>query len=172
MSSLLWASSTQVSGTGEDWTTSHRIPLLRGAVPLLGSMVGLDPVLRQESASKRVQSMEPFFQALLHPLFTTQASILLLRVCALPKLNFTCRTLPSKLTLPACAAFDENVLGAAMTALRLNKNSLPAEALSLLTLPLCHGGFGLRSMVAIELRSALAEAKAPPLRASGARVRR
>ena len=76
-SSLLWASSTQVPGSVEDWTNSHRIPLLRGAVPLLGSVVGLDPVLRQESASKRVQSMEPFFQALLHPLFTTQATILL-----------------------------------------------------------------------------------------------
>ena len=35
-----------------------------------------------------------------------------------------------------------------MTELRLDKNSLPGEALSLLTLPLRHGGFGLRSMVA------------------------
>jgi hypothetical protein len=69
-------------------------------------------------------------------------------VCALPKLTFTCRTLPSTLTSSACAAFDRLVMGAAMATLRLNENSLPEEALTLLTLPLRHGGFGLRSMVA------------------------
>ena len=110
-------------------------------------MVGLNPLLRQQSASDRVKSMEPFFRALLHPLFTTQATFLLLRVCALPKLNFTCRTLPSTLTSPACAAFDRLVMDAAMATLRLNEDSLPEEALTLLTLPLRHGGFGLRSMV-------------------------
>jgi hypothetical protein len=92
--------------------------------------------------------MKPFFQALLHPLFNTQATFLLLRVCALPKLNFTCRTLPSKLTSSACASFDQFVQSAAMTTLRLDKESLSKEVLTLLTLPLRHGGFGLRSMVA------------------------
>jgi len=50
-SSLLWVSGTQVSGVAEDWTRSHNIPLLRGAAPLLGSMVGSDPALRRQSAS-------------------------------------------------------------------------------------------------------------------------
>jgi len=147
-SSLLWASESQVPDVVEDWAHSHHIPFLRGAVPLLGSMVGLDPQLRRQSASDRVRSMEPFFQALLHPLFTTQATFLLLRVCALPKLNFTCRTLPSKLTSPACSAFDRLVLDAAMTTLHLDRDSLPEEMRKLLTLPLRLGGFGLRSMVA------------------------
>ena len=130
-SSLLWASDLQVPRTVEDWARSHNIPLLLGAVPLLGSMVGLNPILRQQSAIDRVRSMEPFFQALLHPLFTTQATFLLLRVCALPKLNFTCRTLPSRLTSSACAAFDQLVQGAAMTTLRLDKDSLPEKVLPL-----------------------------------------
>jgi hypothetical protein len=77
-------------------------------------MVGLSPLLRQRAASDRVKSMEPFFQALLHPLFTTQATFLLLRVCALPKFNFTCRTLPSTLTSTACIAFDQLVMDAAL----------------------------------------------------------
>ena len=128
-SSILWASDLQVPEPVEDWANSHSIPLVFGAVPLLGSMVGLDPLLRQQSASDRVKSMEPFFQALLHPLFTTQATFLLLRVCALPKLKFTCRTLPSRLTSTACAAFDKLVLSAATTTLRLDQDSLPVEVL-------------------------------------------
>jgi len=126
-SSILWASNSQVPGPVESWASSHNIYLLLGAVPLLGSMVGLDPVLRIQSASERVKSMEPFFQAFLHPLFTTQATFLLLRVCALPKLNF--RTLPSRLTSAACTAFDKLVLSAATTTLRLDKDSLPPEGL-------------------------------------------
>ena len=112
-SSLLWASDLQVPKTVEEWATSCHIPLIRGAVPLLGSMVGLDPLRRQQSASDRVKSMEPFFQARLHPLFTTQATLLLLRVCALPKFNFTCRTLSPRVISTACAAFDRLILGAA-----------------------------------------------------------
>jgi hypothetical protein len=73
-SSVLWASDSQVPHLVEDWARSHDIPLFRGAVPLLGSMVGLDPVRRRQSASERVRSMEPFFRALLHPLFTIQAT--------------------------------------------------------------------------------------------------
>ena len=48
----------------------------------------------------------------------------------------------------ACAAFDQLVLNAALTTLRLDKASLPEEVLTLITLPLRHGGFGLRNMVA------------------------
>ena len=141
-SSILWASDSPVPEDVEHWAALHRVPIMRGAVPLLGSMVGLNPLLRQQSASDRVKSMEPFFRALLPPLFTTQATFLLLRVCALPKLNFTCRTLPSTLTALACAAFDRLVMGAAMATLRLEEDSLPEEALTLLTLPLRHGGLG------------------------------
>jgi len=69
-SSVLWASDSPVPEDVEHWADLHRIPIMRGAVPLLGSMVGLNPLLRQQSASDRVKSMEPFFRALLHPLFT------------------------------------------------------------------------------------------------------
>ena len=78
-SSILWASDSPTPDNVEHWASSHHIPILRGAVPLLGSMVGLNPLLRQQSASDRVKSMEPFFWALLHPLFTTQATSLVAR---------------------------------------------------------------------------------------------
>ena len=47
-SSLLWASELHVPVAVETWANTHHIPLLRGAVPLLGSMVGLDPLLRRK----------------------------------------------------------------------------------------------------------------------------
>jgi hypothetical protein len=109
-------------------------------------MVGLNAELRRQSAADRVKSMEPFFRALRHPRFTTQAALVLLRVCALPKFNFSCRTLPPRLTSRACVTFDQLVLHTAMDILRLDLDS--PDARNLLTLPMRHGRFGLRRMEA------------------------
>ena len=148
-SSLLWSSDSQVPGAVREWADSHHISLLHDSVPPLGSMVGRDSRPRQQSAVERVRKMEPFFQALLHPLFTAQAAFLLLRVCALPKFLFACRTLPPRLTSAACASFDHLTLRTATNILRLDLDSLSEVVRSQLTLPLRYGGFGLRSMVAI-----------------------
>ena len=119
-SSILWRSDLPVPDCIQRWTDGNHIPLVRGAVPLLGSMVGFDLDLRRQFASERVRSMEPFFQALRHPQFTTQAAFVLLRVCALPKFNFSCRTLSPRLTSRACATFDQLVLRTATNILRLD----------------------------------------------------
>ena len=142
-SSLLWPSDAPVPEPVQHWAAGSGIPLVRGAVPLLGSMVGNNADLRRQAAAERVKSMEPFFRALRHPRFTVQAAFVLLRVCALPKFNFSCRTLPPRLTSRACAAFDQLVLRAATDILRLNPDSLPPDTHTLLTLPMRHGGFGL-----------------------------
>ena len=146
-SSLLWASNSSPPSSVHSWASTHSIPLLQGSAPLLGSTVGLDPSPRQRSASEKVRALEPFFQTLLHPLFTVQASFLLLRICALPRFLFTCRTLPPRLSLEACTSFDELALRTAIAILRLDASSLPGEARSQLALPLRLGGFGIRSMV-------------------------
>ena len=144
-SSLLWPSGQSVPEHVRRWATERSVPLACRAVPLLGSMVGLDSTLREHSAADRVTSMEPFLRALRHPSFTTQAAFLLLRVCALPKFNFTCRTLPPQLTLPACETFDSLVFNTAVGILHLDPSCL-GDASTLLTLPIKHGGFGLRRM--------------------------
>ena len=148
-SSLLWPSDSQAPEPVCVWAESKHIPLLRGAAPLLGSMVGRDPGLRQQFAVERARKMEPFFQALRHPLFTAQAAFILLRVCGLPKFLFTCRTMPPQLTSTACKSFDHFTLCTAADILRLDLDSLSEVVRSQLTLPLRHGGFGLRSMLAI-----------------------
>ena len=137
-SSILWPSNSPAPDHIQRWAAGKCIPLVLGAVPLLGSMVGLDLDLRRQSASERVRSMEPFFRALEHPRFTAQAALLLLRVCALSP----------RLTLRACASFDQLVLRTATNILRLDLDSLPPDACALLTLPMRHGGFGLRRMEA------------------------
>lgn len=101
------------------WAEGHSVPLIRDAVPLLGSMVGLDGESRRRSAADRVRKTEPLFRALRHPQFSTQAAFLLLRLCALPKFDFTCRTLPPRLTSAACDSFDKLALGTAVDILRL-----------------------------------------------------
>ena len=136
-SSLLWPSSESPPGPICSWATTHSIPLLLGAAPLLGSIVGFDTARRQRFAAERVRSHEPFFQALRHPLLSTQAAFLLLRVCALPRLLFTFRTLPHQLALRTAA-----------TILRLDPLSIPREVRVQMSLPLRLGGMGLRSMVA------------------------
>ena len=47
-SSLLWSSDLQTPDSVRDWAISHDIPLVHGAVPLLGSMVGRDPDPRRQ----------------------------------------------------------------------------------------------------------------------------
>ena len=147
-SSLLWSSpsSQPVPDAIREWANHRSIPLVCGAVPLLGSMVGQDPVLRQRFAADKVAALAPFFSALAHPRFTAQAAFILLRVCALPKFNFLCRTLPPRLTSAACAAFDKSVLNAAVSILHLERDSLSALVLQLLAFPTSYGGFGLRRM--------------------------
>jgi len=63
------------------------ITVLRGAMPLLGSIVGLDRQAITDFALQKVKRHDPFFTALRHPQFKTQHAFLLLRASALPRMN-------------------------------------------------------------------------------------
>jgi len=146
-SSLLWPGTSAPPDGVQRWANEHSIPIVEGSVPLLGSTVGLDPAPRRQSASDRVVALESFFHILLHPLFSSQASFTLLRVCALPRFLFTCRTLPPTLSSDACVAFDRQILRTAARILRLELDSMSEGTRLQLSLPLRLGGFGLSSMI-------------------------
>jgi len=70
----------------------------------------------------------------------------ILRLSALPQMSYLLRTLKPTITAKAAALFDAKVFDTATTKLRLPHN-LSSGARLQLTLPIRHGGFGLRSMV-------------------------
>ena len=69
-----------------------------GALSAPGYMVGLDGKVVEEFVVAKVNSHQPLLTALLHNAMPTQNSLLLLRLCALPRLNFLCRTISPRLT--------------------------------------------------------------------------
>ena len=95
---------------------------------------------------KKVETHEALFEALRHPSMPVQVSMLLLRHCAHPRMNYVCRSMPPSITAEACRRFDQMVLETAVAKLQLGPIlSLPLEAQKQLQLPLRLGGFGLRS---------------------------
>ena len=109
-------------------------------------MVGLDGKVVEEFVVAKVNSHQPLLTALLHNAMPTQNSLLLLRLCALPRLNFLCRTISPRLTSSGCTLFDQMITDTFRSKLQLPP--LSPGALTQVRLPLRHGGFGLRSALA------------------------
>ena len=85
----------------------HKVDVLHGAMPLLGSMIGNDTKAISTFAEAKAERHAPFFQALQSPLLHTQHAMLLLRASAIPRMNFLCRTLAPFLIASACTLFDQ-----------------------------------------------------------------
>ena len=130
-------------------STKHNTPVSQGALRLLGSIIGLDNNLIAKFSLEKADSHSQFFQAIQHPRLRTQHALLLLRACALPRMNFLCRTLAPRLTLDACNLFDTLVSRAAVTILKLSEGNLSQVAQHQLSMPLRQGGLGLRQTVII-----------------------
>src|SRR5438270_12739890 len=57
--------------------------------------------------TKIVKKQEQLFNRITSPLMPIQEALTLLRVCALPRLNYLCRTTPASILLPAAQVFDQ-----------------------------------------------------------------
>jgi hypothetical protein len=81
--------------------------IVRGATMLLGAPVGTDEDKMKAMVMKVVEEQQLFFSRLKSCLMPTQEALILLRVCALPRLNHLCRTTPPRVLYQAAAAFDK-----------------------------------------------------------------
>jgi hypothetical protein len=148
--SLLWPSpSIPPPLSLSSLAANSDITLVQGAVPLLGSIVGLDKHAIRTFLRTKVDHHQEFFEALRCPRLPAQHALLLLRLSAHPRMNFLLRTLPPDLTAAACAAFDTQIRTSAIHILQLTHDHLSQVALDQFRLPLRRGGLGLPSMLSI-----------------------
>ena len=110
-------------------------------------MVGFDGKKAATFAASKAAALKQFFDALCHKLMPKQHAFLLLRLSAMPRLNFLCRTLPLRVVQDACGLFDKLVVATALHLLQIPDTSLSPVALTQIRLPLRFGGLGLRSLV-------------------------
>ena len=131
------------------FSSDSGIALRTGALPLLGSCVGLDADLLTAFADEKPPTHQPLFDALQQKGFPVQHALLILRQSALPRMNFLTRTLPPTYTLQACIDFDKRILQTALRLLQIDPVQLSQVASTLLRLPLRSGGLGLRSTASV-----------------------
>ena len=73
--------------------------------------------------------------------------MLILRQCAVPKMNFLMRCLPPSCMAEQAEAFDNLVVQAAKTKIRIHADEATQETTRLMRAKLRHGGFGLTSAI-------------------------
>ena len=109
-------------------------------------MVGCDEDAIREGLDEMIaagRGRDAFFTRVVLPDLSAQSSMLLLRQCAVPQLNYLLRCTPPPCVKEQAVAFDALVQQAALDKLAIHKDDLTATATRLLQAPLRHGGFGL-----------------------------
>ena len=111
----------------------------------LGTIVGLDQTLMSQWVADQItaESHTQLFSTLLHPSLPVQSAMAILRLSALPQMSYLLRTL--KPTILRLKRLRYSMLKSLKP--RLPNFVLSSGARLQLTLPIRHGGFGLRSMV-------------------------
>jgi hypothetical protein len=134
--SLLRALAEQDIAVRHDW-----IEVMGGVVGRDSDAVkhGLDCLAAKDSGS------EAFFRRLQSPELLVQSALLVLRQCAVPKLNYLLRCSPPACIAEQAARFDVTLVTDAYDKLELRCDERTAKVEELLRLRLKDGGFGLTS---------------------------
>ena len=151
--------------------TQMNMEIERGATMLLGAPIGTDINKMQSLVMNSVNEQKQFFDRINSSRMPIQEALLFLRVCALPRLNYLCRTTPAAILSPAAEAFDRlmydslnlkldlqlpiNSISSSSTSSSSDSRShiiesditVTATARLQLALPIRHSGLGIRSIV-------------------------
>ncbi|HYC00552.1 MAG TPA: hypothetical protein VEC57_15570 [Candidatus Limnocylindrales bacterium] len=141
--SILWPHVTPTPAALTSACADRGFQIVTGCTEVYGAPVGLDrdAITRWvvDAAARDAQ----LFSDLEHHEMPMQVSVLLLRVSAVPTMDYTIRTVPSDLTRDAARSFDERVL---RTFYAKTGIAVSDVAQQLLQLPIRNGGIGLRSI--------------------------
>ena len=125
------------------------ITLHRDWLDVVGSVVGRDEHAIRAGVAATLGSDDgtaAFFARLQLDELGAQSAMLVLRQCGVPQMNYALRCTPPPCIEQLATAFDELVMGAAQSKLRLHHDEVEQHtAQRLLRAPLRHGGFGLTS---------------------------
>ena len=112
----------------------------------VGAVIGCDDDAIREGLDEMIaagRGRDAFFTRVQLGELSVQSSMLLLRQCAVPQLNYLLRCTPPPCVKEQATAFDALVQQAALDKLAIHKDDLTATATRLLQAPLRHGGFGM-----------------------------
>ena len=119
------------------------VKLAHGIADVLGTVVGFDGSAMRAWVDEQVDQHAQLFRDLQHREMPCQVSTLLLRVAAVPRMDYVLRTLPPDITAAGAARFDDMVRD---TFCQRNDITTTDAAQVSINLPIRHGGIGLRSM--------------------------
>jgi hypothetical protein len=115
---------------------------------VMGAVVGRDSeAVKQglECLAAKDNGSEAFFRRLQSPELLVQSALLVLRQCAVPKLNYLLRCSPPACIAEQAAHFDTTLVTDACNKLELRCDERTAKVVQRLRLRLKDGGFGLKS---------------------------
>lgn len=118
-----------------------KVKLMTGSVEFLGASLGLSNEPRSHFLLQQARSHSQLIGALLNPHLSNQAMMTILRQCVIPKMAFSSRTHPPRVSKDAMCYFDRLVLTVVRDKLRLP--TFDKSAILQLHLPMSQNGFGL-----------------------------
>ena len=121
----------------------HHINIRHDCVALLGSSIGVG-MKRQTHVLQSIGTHDQLFRAILHPAMPSQIGLLLLRISALPRLNYLLRVTPPIIIRAAAERFDELIINTAIVKSGLPSPSTNPSTLVILRSPLLYDGLGFR----------------------------
>jgi hypothetical protein len=113
----------------------------------LGSILSRNHRTISDWLLTQLSQHKQLFDLLKHPLLPTQHSYNILRCCMVPRMNYWSRVISPTSFHSTALAFDKLLLDTATSILGLPALSTVAQLQ--LSLPIRHGGFGLRSMMLV-----------------------
>jgi len=113
-----------------------------GAMKVLGSVVGTDDAAIQNILAETEAKHDRFFNAVRH--MPSQYSLLFLRMCGVPRLNYLARTVTPTLMQDVVALFDGRVADCFRCLAGRPNRPLPPYAELMVAIPMRMGGVGLR----------------------------
>lgn len=101
-----------------EFSVTKGVTVIRDTTIHLGAPLGWSDIDAKHLIAAKLDDMRPMFKRLQHPALTAQETMLLLRVCIVPKMVYLQRTRPDWLKTVA-EEFDQLVLDAATSKLQL-----------------------------------------------------
>jgi hypothetical protein len=130
----------------------HNIQVRTEWVEVVGAVVGKDEDAIRAGVAATLgtdKGTAAFFERLQLDVLKVQSSMLILRQCGVPKMNYALRCIPPPCIAQQAIAFDEQVIGVAKSKLLLHEDEAERRPTTeRLRAPLRHGGFGLTSALA------------------------
>lgn len=126
----------------------HGMRLQEHSMELLGSMISWNDHDLTAFCVTKVKQLTTFLTRLHHDsgYLCAQSAFLLLRYCALSRMNYLARCMPPHVMTAAAMAFDEMLLHTLLKIMQIERSDMSEHALTQMRLRLRNGGLGLRQL--------------------------